>query len=280
MFAYSSWTSITWIVIVGSSLVMMLWIVIYSLLPVNTFSNTDGFIDEVEILFSNVTFWTTVVFSILVALGESKWYFWRPILTDNRLAPRFLTKFFKLMYMPCSKVMSRHLQDPPQVLIGRVLITMTQMLSSWSPRPLYRIPTTRKIVSRPVPLTTRHLTSLPLGIQCHQRHAQTPNARQQVLTWRKHSRTTPGRQRYEKDERRHSLLLFTLLFSLAHSACRLGSGWGVAVRESIDPPSSSSHADPSCCPPFGVCESIDPPSTSAMLIEVVVTDWRVVDNVS
>ncbi|KAG1895612.1 uncharacterized protein F5891DRAFT_654463 [Suillus fuscotomentosus] len=42
----------------------------------------------------------------------------------------------------------------------KVLTTMTQMLSSWSPRPLYRIPTTWKIVSRPVPLTTRHLTSL------------------------------------------------------------------------------------------------------------------------
>ncbi|KAG1886322.1 uncharacterized protein F5891DRAFT_329657 [Suillus fuscotomentosus] len=42
----------------------------------------------------------------------------------------------------------------------KVLTTMTQMLSSWSPRPLYQIPTTWKIVSRPVPLTTRHLTSL------------------------------------------------------------------------------------------------------------------------
>lgn len=87
------WTSITWIVIVGSSLVMMLWIVIYSFLPVNTFfSNTDGFIDEVEILFSNVTFWTTVVFSVLVAL-----------------APRFLTKFFKSTYMPLDKDIVREM---------------------------------------------------------------------------------------------------------------------------------------------------------------------------
>ncbi|KAG2151660.1 uncharacterized protein EDB93DRAFT_1274319 [Suillus bovinus] len=87
------WTSITWIVVVGSSLVMILWIVIYSFFPVNTFfSNTDGFIDEVEILFSNVTFWTTVVFSVLVAL-----------------APRFLTKFFKSTYMPLDKDIIREM---------------------------------------------------------------------------------------------------------------------------------------------------------------------------
>ncbi|KAG2740303.1 hypothetical protein P692DRAFT_20318274 [Suillus brevipes Sb2] len=36
------WTPITWVVVIGSSLVMVLWIVIYSFLPVNTFfSNTD-----------------------------------------------------------------------------------------------------------------------------------------------------------------------------------------------------------------------------------------------
>ncbi|KAG1725617.1 phospholipid-transporting ATPase 1 [Suillus paluster] len=87
------WTYITWIVVIGSSLVMILWIVIYSVLPVNTFfSSTDGFIDEVEILFSNVTFWATVVFSVLVAL-----------------APRFLIKFFKSTYMPLDKDIVREM---------------------------------------------------------------------------------------------------------------------------------------------------------------------------
>lgn len=87
------WTSITWVVVIGSSLVMILWIVIYSFLPVNTFfSNTDGFINEVDILFSNVTFWTTVVFSILVAL-----------------APRFLVKFFKSTYTPLDKDIVREM---------------------------------------------------------------------------------------------------------------------------------------------------------------------------
>jgi phospholipid-translocating ATPase len=105
-----SWTSITWVVGIGSSLVMLLWIVIYSFLPVNTFfSNTDGFIDEVEILFSNVTFWTTIVFSVLVALGESKWCSCRLVLTSNRLAPRFLIKFFKSTYMPLDKDIVREM---------------------------------------------------------------------------------------------------------------------------------------------------------------------------
>jgi phospholipid-translocating ATPase len=50
---------------------MVLWVVIYSFLPANNFfSSTASFVDEVEVLFSNVTFWVTVVFSALVALGE------------------------------------------------------------------------------------------------------------------------------------------------------------------------------------------------------------------
>ncbi|KIJ08019.1 hypothetical protein PAXINDRAFT_158245 [Paxillus involutus ATCC 200175] len=47
------WTLITWIVVIGSTLMMVL---------------TASFVDEVEVLFSNVTFWVTVVFSALVAL--------------------------------------------------------------------------------------------------------------------------------------------------------------------------------------------------------------------
>ncbi|KAG1865472.1 hypothetical protein DFJ58DRAFT_911947 [Suillus subalutaceus] len=81
------WTSITWVVGIGSSLVMLLWIVIYSFLPVNTFfSNTDGFIDEVEILFSNVTFWATVVSS-----------------------PFWWHLFFKSTYMPLDKDIIREM---------------------------------------------------------------------------------------------------------------------------------------------------------------------------
>lgn len=50
---------------------MILWVVIYSYLPANNFFTTTGaFVNEVEILFGNLTFWGSVIFSVLVALGE------------------------------------------------------------------------------------------------------------------------------------------------------------------------------------------------------------------
>ncbi|KAH9913379.1 phospholipid-translocating P-type ATPase [Amylocystis lapponica] len=80
------WTVLTWIVVVGSSVVMLLWIVIYSF-----FESTD-FVDEVVVLFGEVTFWTTVVFSVVVAL-----------------APRFLIKIIKSAYMPLDKDIVREM---------------------------------------------------------------------------------------------------------------------------------------------------------------------------
>lgn len=59
-----SWTVITWIVIFGSTISMMLWITVYS------FFFSSDFINEVIILFGELTFWTTVIFSAAVALGE------------------------------------------------------------------------------------------------------------------------------------------------------------------------------------------------------------------
>jgi phospholipid-translocating ATPase len=43
---------------------MLLWVVIYSFIP------SSDFDDEVIILFGELTFWTTVVFSVFVALGQ------------------------------------------------------------------------------------------------------------------------------------------------------------------------------------------------------------------
>lgn len=81
------WTFITWIVVIGSSLVMILWVVIYSYFPPsNFFTSTGAFVDEVEILFSNLIFWCSVVFSALVAL-----------------APRFIYKFVRSTYAPLDK---------------------------------------------------------------------------------------------------------------------------------------------------------------------------------
>jgi phospholipid-translocating ATPase len=58
-----SWTAITWVAVVGSMLLICIWITVYS------FFESISFNDEVIVLFSTVGFWTTVVFSIILALG-------------------------------------------------------------------------------------------------------------------------------------------------------------------------------------------------------------------
>ncbi|KAF8628303.1 hypothetical protein AX17_006006 [Amanita inopinata Kibby_2008] len=80
------WTIMTWIVVVGSSLVMLLWIVIYSFFP------SIDFVDEVTILFGGIQFWATVILTVLVAL-----------------APRFVVKYFKTVYYPLDKDIVREM---------------------------------------------------------------------------------------------------------------------------------------------------------------------------
>ncbi|KAF9465973.1 phospholipid-transporting ATPase 1 [Collybia nuda] len=80
------WTVITWIVVFGSTIVMLLWIVIYS------FFITIDFIDEVVILFGTLTFWATVFLSAAVAL-----------------APRFMVKYFTTVYTPLDKDIVREM---------------------------------------------------------------------------------------------------------------------------------------------------------------------------
>ncbi|KAE9382563.1 hypothetical protein BT96DRAFT_1010418 [Gymnopus androsaceus JB14] len=72
------WTIIIWIVVFGS--MMLLWTTVYSF-----FFSVD-FIDEVIILFGELTFWTTVMFSAAVAL-----------------APRYIVKFINSSYYPLDK---------------------------------------------------------------------------------------------------------------------------------------------------------------------------------
>ena len=55
---------ITWIVVVGSTLVMLIWISIYS-----AFNSVD-FNDEVVVLFGEITFWATVIVTMAVTLGN------------------------------------------------------------------------------------------------------------------------------------------------------------------------------------------------------------------
>lgn len=59
----------TWIVVVGSTLVMLLWILIYS------FFMSSDFVHEVLILFGGVTFWATVLLAASIALGGNKLIF-------------------------------------------------------------------------------------------------------------------------------------------------------------------------------------------------------------
>ena len=59
-----SWTFLTWIIIIGSSLVMLVWIVIYS------FFESNDFVDEIVVLCTNTTFWFTVLASVVIALGK------------------------------------------------------------------------------------------------------------------------------------------------------------------------------------------------------------------
>ncbi|KAF5371423.1 hypothetical protein D9757_010009 [Collybiopsis confluens] len=80
------WTVITWIIVFGSTIAMMLWITIYS------FFFSADFIDEVIILFGELTFWTTVVFAATVAL-----------------APRFIVKFINSSYLPLDKDIIREM---------------------------------------------------------------------------------------------------------------------------------------------------------------------------
>ncbi len=54
----------TWAVVVGSTVLMLLWIVVYSFFP-----NTN-FVDEVSILFGTVSFWATVTVTICICLGK------------------------------------------------------------------------------------------------------------------------------------------------------------------------------------------------------------------
>ena len=54
----------TWIVVLGSSIIMFLWIVIYSFFP------SSDFMREVVVLCGQGIFWFSVVISIIIALGE------------------------------------------------------------------------------------------------------------------------------------------------------------------------------------------------------------------
>lgn len=82
----SSWTIITWVIIPGSSLVMLLWIVLYS------FFESFDFVDEVQRLFGGVTFWVTVIVAVAIALRELAMLS-SGVYSPDLLVPRVFVKF-------------------------------------------------------------------------------------------------------------------------------------------------------------------------------------------
>ncbi|EJD08500.1 phospholipid-translocating P-type ATPase [Fomitiporia mediterranea MF3/22] len=80
------WTVITWIVVIGSSLVMIIWIIIYS------FFESVDFNNEVVVLFGEVTFWVTVLLTVVTAL-----------------APRYVVKAVRSCFFPLDRDIVREM---------------------------------------------------------------------------------------------------------------------------------------------------------------------------
>lgn len=76
----------TWFIVLGSSLVMIIWIPIYSLF------DTVDFNYEGVILYGSVTFWATVLLTVAVAIG-----------------PRFMIRFIRSSYFPTDRDLVREM---------------------------------------------------------------------------------------------------------------------------------------------------------------------------
>jgi phospholipid-translocating ATPase len=99
-----SWTVITWVIIVGSCLVMMIWIVIYS------YFDSPDFVEEVTVLFGGVTFWAAVLLSVAISLSELPASVGVVISSlTPLLAPRYLVKFISTSYMPLDRDIVREM---------------------------------------------------------------------------------------------------------------------------------------------------------------------------
>lgn len=82
-------------------LIMCLWVTVYS------FFHTISFNNEVIILFGTVGFWTTVVITIMLAIGEYLASILRNRSDDIGTGPRFVMKFVSQAYFPLDKEIVR-----------------------------------------------------------------------------------------------------------------------------------------------------------------------------
>jgi phospholipid-translocating ATPase len=94
----------TWIVVIGSSSVMLAWIAVYSFFP------SSDFVNEVTVLFGEIVFWATVLVSIFIALGQCLIVLsGLNMLLTRQIAPRYLIKFFTTSYLPMDKDIVREM---------------------------------------------------------------------------------------------------------------------------------------------------------------------------
>lgn len=100
----SSWTWIMWFVTLGSILVVIFWIIVYS-----TF-NSINFNNEAFNLFPTVDFLASVVLSIVLALGKHLCLLIvASRLIQCRIAPRYIYKYAQQTYWPLDKQIVREM---------------------------------------------------------------------------------------------------------------------------------------------------------------------------
>jgi len=135
----SSWTVITWIVVFGSSIVMLLWILVYS------FFFSSDFVDEVIILFGTISFWATVIFSVGVALGV---YYAISFLSKLTTVLQLLASSLNSFRRPTSRLTSKSFEKCGSRATSKTnLVSATEMARrtekaaavaahhTWKPRP-------------------------------------------------------------------------------------------------------------------------------------------------
>ncbi|KAF8528473.1 phospholipid-transporting ATPase 1 [Hysterangium stoloniferum] len=80
------WSTVTWVTVIGSNLVMLIWIGVYSLFTTPTFT------DEFILLLGTVNFWGAVLISVALAVG-----------------PRFIIRFVSKAYYPTDRDIVREM---------------------------------------------------------------------------------------------------------------------------------------------------------------------------
>jgi phospholipid-translocating ATPase len=99
----------TWSVVLGSTVLMLLWVVLYSFFPVSSLLPSN-FVDEVSILFGTVSFWATVIVTVCICLGTSFFlHLFILLIVSLTSAPRFIVKYWKAVYYPLDKDLVREL---------------------------------------------------------------------------------------------------------------------------------------------------------------------------